>query len=134
MTEIMSVEANAILLVIEAQQEWNSGNFEKAERYFNKARHLLTKEEKLVTDTMAQMPKYKCHKEVWALKIIEVNQPDECDAKLHFEDGRFAPILVDAEFVRKHAPMTGGYYVVYEDGYKSWSPAEAFEAGYTLIE
>lgn len=28
----------------------------------------------------------------------------------------------------------GGYYVVYEDGYESWSPAEAFEKGYTLIQ
>lgn len=26
-----------------------------------------------------------------------------------------------------------GYYVVYDDGYKSWSPAKAFEEGYTKI-
>jgi len=29
--------------------------------------------------------------------------------------------------------MPGDYYVVYEDGYKSISPAKAFEEGYTLI-
>ncbi|MCK9988658.1 MAG: hypothetical protein AzoDbin1_05130 [Azoarcus sp.] len=28
----------------------------------------------------------------------------------------------------------GGYYVVYEDGYKSFSPAIAFESGYTRID
>jgi len=27
-----------------------------------------------------------------------------------------------------------GYYVEYEDGYKSWSPKEAFEKGYVEIE
>jgi hypothetical protein len=27
----------------------------------------------------------------------------------------------------------GGYYVVYEDGYKSFSPASAFENGYTRL-
>lgn len=26
-----------------------------------------------------------------------------------------------------------GYYVVYDGGYKSFSPAEAFEGGYTKI-
>ena len=28
-----------------------------------------------------------------------------------------------------HSPV-GGYYVRYEDGYESWSPAGAFESGY----
>ena len=27
----------------------------------------------------------------------------------------------------------GYYYVVYRDGYKSWSPASEFEDGYTRI-
>ena len=30
-------------------------------------------------------------------------------------------------------PRVGGYYVVYADGYKSFSPATAFEEGYTKI-
>ena len=29
--------------------------------------------------------------------------------------------------------QVGGYYVVYTGGYKSWSPAEAFEDGYTKV-
>jgi hypothetical protein len=32
------------------------------------------------------------------------------------------------------APSVGGYYVVYDDGYKSYSPSEAFEGGYTKID
>jgi hypothetical protein len=34
----------------------------------------------------------------------------------------------------KPAPQAGMYMVVYEDGYISFSPAEAFEAGYTLMK
>lgn len=37
------------------------------------------------------------------------------------------------EYVAKHKPEVGGYYVVYEDGYKSFSPAGAFESGYTPL-
>ena len=34
------------------------------------------------------------------------------------------------EYMTKHAPQVGGYYVLYEDGYASFSPAQPFEAGY----
>ena len=40
---------------------------------------------------------------------------------------------VDFEYMHKHKPQVGGYYVVYKDGYKSFSPAEAFETGYEKI-
>ena len=42
-------------------------------------------------------------------------------------------INVTKEFLDKHKPQPGGYYVVYKDGYQSYSPAEEFEDGYTLI-
>ena len=50
------------------------------------------------------------------------------------EDPGYAPFSIDAAYLRKHNPQAGGYYVVYADGYKSFSPAEAFEDGYTRIE
>ena len=91
----------------------------------------------------AEMPKYICHKTVWALKITEVvldstlaqkeNRETTGGAFLTPDDGRYGQITVDHEYIRKHNPEAGGYYVVYEDGYKSFSPAEAFEKGYTLI-
>ena len=85
-----------------------------------------------------EMPKYKSHKEVWALKIEKVIDPTEPNNEsdgsrlLLFVDKRYAPMRVKHEYVRKHNPQEGGYYVRYKDGYESWSPAEAFEEGYSL--
>lgn len=83
----------------------------------------------------AELPRYRCHKEVWALKIdsLKPRTPDDGTLLLTPTDGRYAAFVLDAEYVSKHNPQTGGYYVVYKDGYKSFSPAEAFEDGYTLI-
>lgn len=87
------------------------------------------------TQEMVEMPRYKCHKEVWALKIAGISLPqnEKGDAELGFEDRRFAPMLMAREWLDKHNPEVGGYLVVYKDGYKSFSPAEAFEDGYTLV-
>lgn len=96
---------------------------------------------------MRQLPRYQCHKKVWALKIANITlmQSPELDpmasininaggATITPVDAGYAPFHVAAEYLRKHQPAAGGYYVVYEDGYKSYSPASAFESGYTLIE
>ena len=86
-----------------------------------------------------EMPKYKCNKEVWALKIKEVvdptgpNEETTGERQLVCENSIYAPITVHRDYVRKHNPQAGGYYVVYKDGYQSFSPADAFEDGYTLI-
>jgi len=80
------------------------------------------------------MPKYRSHKEVWALKIgdsIAVNQHG--DATLSIADGGFAPVEVKAEVVSRYFPSPGDYYVRYADGYESISPAKAFEEGYTRV-
>lgn len=87
-----------------------------------------------------EMPKYKCHKEVWALKIARVQYDDHqrrgevAGATLSFEDENFAPVHLDPEYMAKHVPEIGGYYVVYAGGYQSYSPAEPFESGYDLIK
>lgn len=81
-----------------------------------------------------QMPKYKCHKEVWALKIEQVKADNIGRTFLHFADERYAPIEIANGWLMKHMPVPGGYYVQYQDGYASYSPAEAFESGYALIE
>ena len=92
---------------------------------------------------MKEMPKYKCHKEVWALKISGIDHKENPDktgnsaaasygAILHTEKD-FAAIEVSPEFMMKHKPEVGGYYVIYKDGYESFSPAEAFEDGYSLV-
>jgi hypothetical protein len=90
------------------------------------------------------MPRYRCHKEVWALKIAAI----EFDATRAAAEGRetdgsamitpveagYAPFKVSAAYVKKHDPKIGGYYVIYRDGYQSWSPGAEFEDGYTRIE
>lgn len=84
------------------------------------------------------MPQYLCHKKVWALKIAQIVDPtkpgNETDGSRMIvpAEAGFAPIRVDRDYVHKHSPQVGGYYVIYEDGYKSFSPAAAFESGYTL--
>lgn len=116
---------------------------------------------------MTPMPRYQCHKKVWALKIAAIereNLPEfsgaickgsfalgsacgTCErcrweqnagvvalgATIIPADEGYAPFTVDAKFLYKHKPEVGGYFVQYDDGYKSFSPAKAFEEGYTRI-
>lgn len=87
------------------------------------------------------MPRYRCHKEVFALKIANIHTDGEAanlegretdgSALLTPSEAAYAPFRVDNEYMRKHRPHVGGYYVVYADVYKSFSPARAFEEGYT---
>jgi hypothetical protein len=85
-----------------------------------------------------EMPKYVSHKEVWALKIRAVyptgNDEGPTGAQLVPEEKGYAAFQVSQAYLDKHEPVAGGYYVVYQDGYKSFSPAEAFESGYTRKE
>ncbi len=88
-----------------------------------------------------QMPRYRCHKEVWALKIAEIkldgegelNRETDGSAVITPAEEGYGPFKVDSDYMRKHKPQIGGYYVVYKDGYTSFSPADAFEDGYTKI-
>lgn len=93
-----------------------------------------------------EMPRYKCHKEVHALRIAEihkrppVNRDPSCEsdgndggAMIVPAEAGYAPLYVDDIYLRRHKPVVGGYYVVYEDGYRSFSPQQAFEDGYSPI-
>lgn len=123
-------------------------------------------EQATINNGARELPRYRCHKEVHALKIKKLMPSPEPDfvgpvcrgsvrlgsacghcerckwrqdnpdsALIIFpEDPRYSAFPVDAAYVRKHNPQPGGYYVVYENGYVSFSPAPAFESGYTLIE
>lgn len=79
------------------------------------------------------MPRYKCHKEVWALKIDATQKNEDDSITLSFAEEGYAPITVPADYGRGRPVLAGGYYVVYEDGYVSWSPADVFESGYTQV-
>jgi hypothetical protein len=83
-------------------------------------------------EASAEMPRYRCHKEVHALKIKGIEQRDDGNYLVP-DDARYAAFWLDPAFINKHNPQPGGYYVVYDDGYASFSPAKAFEEGYTLV-
>ena len=80
-----------------------------------------------------EMPQYKSHKIVWALKIKEIHPDEDGGAIIHPADAGYADFRVIEEFVKRHNPKEGGYYVVYKDGYSSYSPAQPFEEGYQRI-
>lgn len=93
------------------------------------------------------LPRYRCHKEVHALKIerLDLHTPkpapegEKTDmysggGTITPEGDLFAAFQVSPEYLHKHKPLPGGYWVLYADGYQSYSPAEAFEDGYTLIQ
>ncbi len=90
-----------------------------------------------------EMPKYQSYKKVWALKIKEIvfdsdlaraeNRETDGSATITPVEDGYDPFRVDYSYVSKHRPKVGGYYVLYKDGYRSWSPANAFEDGHTRI-
>ena len=83
------------------------------------------------------LPSYKCHKIVQAFKIQKIVISFKCGEihrALEPENPDYPPIEVSDNFIFRHQPLPGGYYVRYPDGYESFSPAAAFEEGYTLID
>ena len=92
-----------------------------------------------------ELPKYKCHKEVWALKIKDAilftdpNNKTEAVGLIFTKDS-YADLKLDVETSKRFLKCADdsiedkGYYVVYKGGYVSWSPTVEFEEGYSLIE
>lgn len=84
------------------------------------------------------LKKYKCHKLVDAAKILEIQTVPQASALdpiglqplFKFEGGT---MLISMGFIDHHKPQAGGYFVRYDDGYTSFSPAHAFETGYKEI-
>jgi len=76
-------------------------------------------------------PRYKSHKEVWALRIAKIEPRADGGVVLSFaEDSGFAPMLVESILVRRYMPIAGDFLLFYRDGYRSISPRRAFEEGY----
>lgn len=86
-------------------------------------------------EVSAELPKYKCHKVVHALKIRAIELNEDKTATIEPEEN-FTPFKTAVGFADrfKGSEEDNGYYVVYEGGYPSWSPSKAFEEGYTLIK
>ena len=94
---------------------------------------------------MQQLPLYQCHKKVRAAKITCITGPDgfadgHAEIVTDVQDPACLPgaghitVSVDADWLTRNPKLAvGGYFVVYEDGYTAYSPAEPFESGYTLF-
>jgi len=86
---------------------------------------------------MATLPRYRCHKEVRAGKIGAIHHTTKgATLDLVMPEGlpqQIVPVEVTTDWVKRHEPKTGGYFVAYDGGYTSYSPAQAFESGYALL-
>lgn len=84
----------------------------------------------------APMPAYVSHKRVWALKISKIHiDEDGQGIALAFEGSQFGlRAFTAAQLANKPVPEAGMYFVQYEGGYFSFSPADAFEKGYSAVE
>ncbi len=88
------------------------------------------------------MKKYRSHKVVEAFKIGFIREPRNVGEPFVLESrqpgceasAQDVSVIVDREFMNKHEPKAGGYYVRYPDLYESWSPAESFETGYSELD
>lgn len=100
-----------------------------------------------------ELPAYQSHKIVHALKISAIRPADptpicQLESFIPWQDSEGESLIgaiitpaeegyrefgVTIDYVVKHKPEVGGYFVLYEDGYKSFSPAKAFEEGYTRL-
>lgn len=88
------------------------------------------------------MQKYRSHKVIEAAPILVAEFDEDGSGRVGVNGGKglLEWIEVPAGFKRpntepKMDPYGGDYLVRYQpDGYLSWSPKQAFEDGYTLIE
>ena len=78
------------------------------------------------------LPKYLCHKEVRAAQITDIAAKEGMKDYNIMLLGGFTR-TVSMEWMEKHDPQRGGYFVEYEDGYFSYSPLDAFNKGYNLV-
>lgn len=88
-----------------------------------------------MSEDSREMPKYRCHKEVWALKIAAIEIHQDGSATIAPADEGYAPIMTVSDWARRFKGNEDdlGYFVIYSDGYQSWSPTKAFEDGYSPL-
>lgn len=84
---------------------------------------------------MSELPRYQCHKIVRAAKVVSAEHlsNNEFYLTLELPGGEAAHAHWRSGKPTNAGQLVGGYIVQYDDAYESWSPAAAFESGYTLI-
>ena len=97
------------------------------------------------------LPRWRCHKTVHAVKLraVDVITEEASDVITEANDAptttRIRLTPANSEHAAFDVPVEWwtrsyngntldcGYYVLFEDGYESWSPSKAFEEGYTRL-
>lgn len=87
---------------------------------------------------MGELAKWQSHKIVKAGKLLPVqitNDEGEGTSTVMIEDVNGAPakVIMPTNAFARGTPQPGDYIVIYADGYRSWSPAQTFEEGYTRL-
>lgn len=82
-----------------------------------------------------QLPRYRSHKIVYALKISAIEIHEDKSATISPDDAGYAVFKTRSGWAERWAGSEDdkGYYVQYGDGFASWSPTKAFEEGYSRI-
>lgn len=83
----------------------------------------------------AGLADYQCYKIVKAGRIVDVDKSRR-HLVVELADGshEIIDVTLPGTFLKSNrGPNVGDYFVVYEDGYESWSSQVAFEEGYSRI-
>lgn len=88
----------------------------------------------MASEIGVQLPLWQSHKRVHGDAIVEIRpvgtQGDTCWV---LACGTIIGVETVKEVTKRSSPIVGDYFVLYEDGYESWSPKKAWEDGYTRI-
>lgn len=84
--------------------------------------------------SLPDLPEYVCHKKVRAAEIVEISWGTGLIRVAIPGEPGYAEITPEHQWWMRNDPRIGGYFVVYEGGFTSYSPPEPFKSGYTLCE
>lgn len=77
-------------------------------------------------------PQYTKTVVVQAAQIVSISKYHTGDMTLIFDES-LSPAWVRRDWVERHNPSVGGYYVILEDGNRTYINKEAFENGYQML-
>lgn len=83
------------------------------------------------------LARYQSHKTLEAAKIVDLNVLENGQAELElYVDHDIFTLVTRPGWTQRFTGSTNdlGYYVVYPDGFTSWSPTRAFEEGNRRID
>lgn len=82
---------------------------------------------------MSELAQWQSHKIVRAGKILSIDRVGQGEVTIEDCNGAPAKVSVPSNLFARGRANLGDYIIVYDDGYKSWSPAATFEEGYSKI-